>query len=58
MPKSGCYTGLTGLARQSNITRAGLAKTATQTGKQIGLVGLAGSAKIPGLAEAAARIDG
>jgi hypothetical protein len=54
MPKSGCYTGLTGFARQSSITRAGLAKIATHTGKQIGFAGLA---KIPGLAEAAARIN-
>jgi hypothetical protein len=47
--------GLTGLARQSNITRAGLTKlaeTATHTGKQIEL------ARLPRLAQTAAWIDG
>jgi hypothetical protein len=41
--------GLTGLARQSSITRArltGLTKIATQTGKQIGLARLLGLAQI------------
>jgi hypothetical protein len=51
--------GLTGLARHSSITQVGLtglAKTATWTGKQIGLAGLAGLADLPGLAQAAPRI--
>jgi hypothetical protein len=50
---------LTGLARHSSITQVrltGLAKTATWTGKQIGLAGLARLAELPGLAQAAARI--
>jgi hypothetical protein len=53
--------GLTKLVRQSGITRAevtGLPKTVTWTAKQIGLVGLAGLARLHGLAQAAARIDG
>jgi hypothetical protein len=47
--------GLTGLARRSSITRAGLIgldRIATQTGKQIGL------ARLPRLAQIAAWIDG
>jgi hypothetical protein len=66
--------GLTGLARRSSITRAGLtefaqtaawineqiglAKIATQIAKQIRLAGLAGLAWLPGLAQTVARIYG
>jgi hypothetical protein len=52
---------LTGLARWSSISRAaltGLTKIATWTSKQIGLAGLVGLARLPGLAQAAARING
>jgi hypothetical protein len=40
--------------RVTTTRLTGLAKIATQTGKQIGLAGMV---KLPGLAQAAARID-